>query len=113
MVYLTELTQGYNHKPNPDAPVWDLEFHDYSKKWRALGRRGGWWKCRDGEDATDVERECELCHDEKKIKADRKSAVSVMPVRERYLKYPKLSKSLNDWDMYLTKLQYAKCIEAS
>lgn len=65
MVHLTELTQGYEHKLNPDAPVWDLQYHDYNKKWKAMGRRGGWWKCRDGERATDVERDCELCHDPK------------------------------------------------
>ena len=64
-VYLTELAQGYNHKPNPDVPVWDLYFHDYSKKWKVIHRRGGWWKCRDGKDASELERACELCHAEK------------------------------------------------
>ena len=63
MVYLTELTQGFSHKPNPDAPVWDLNYHDYDKKWRMLGRRGGWWKCRADEAAAKVEKDCELCHD--------------------------------------------------
>jgi hypothetical protein len=78
MAYLTELTQGYNHKPNPDAPAWDLQFHDYSKKWRAIGRRGGWWKCRDGEDATEVERNCDLCHDSK-AEDEKKTAVCATP----------------------------------
>ena len=65
MLYLDELSQGYNHKPNPDEPVWDLQFHEYSSKWRELGRRGGWWKCRDGKGATDVERDCHVCHNER------------------------------------------------
>jgi len=77
MVYLTELTQGYNHKLNPDAPAWNLQFHDYSKKWRALGRRGGWWKCRDGEHATDEERDCQLCNNEKEREKDEVSATPV------------------------------------
>ena len=63
-VYLTELNQGYTHKPNPEAKDWDLHFHEYNKKWKAAGRRGGWWKCRDGDDAPDVERDCVLCHSE-------------------------------------------------
>jgi hypothetical protein len=84
-VYLTEVAQGYNHKPNPDASVWDLQFHDYSKKWRAISRRGGWWKCRDDKDASEVERACELCHDEK-IKGE--DEVSGTPSLEDVCKTP-------------------------
>jgi hypothetical protein len=76
MVYLDELSQGYTHKPNPDEPAWDLQFHEYSSKWRALGKRGGWWKCRNGEDATEVERDCHICHSET-VAADRISDVRV------------------------------------
>lgn len=65
MVRLEEILQGYGHKPNPDEPFWDFQFHEYSSKWRTIGKRGGWWKCRDGEDATDVERECRICHSER------------------------------------------------
>jgi hypothetical protein len=64
MVKLEEILQGYSHKPNPDQPFWDLHFHEYSSKWRAISKRGGWWKCRDGEDATDVEGDCHICHNE-------------------------------------------------
>ena len=54
MVTLDEVSQGYSHKASPDEPEWDLYFHEYHSKWRAVGRRGGWWKCRDGVHAPQV-----------------------------------------------------------
>jgi hypothetical protein len=74
MVYLEEIGQGHGHRPNPDVPEWNLHFHDYSSRWRAIGKRGGWWKCRDGEDATDVERDCQVCHN-KMIEGERDADV--------------------------------------
>lgn len=74
MVFLTEINQGYTHKLGPDVVEWDLEFHDDAKKWRAIGKRGGWWKCRSGKDASDVEKQCSLCHSDEKKEA----AVSVV-----------------------------------
>lgn len=50
-----------------DRVRWDKEYHEPSKEWRSAGRHGGWWKCRRGDEHTDVhipqvERECKLCH---------------------------------------------------
>ena len=80
MLYLDELSKGYNHKPNPDEQAWDLQFHEYSRKWR-----GGWWKCRDGEDATDVERNCHVCHNER-VEAARVTEVCATSKSEEFWK---------------------------
>jgi len=69
-VKLDEISQDYNHRPNPDKKQWDLEFHDdqhprWDTRWKKqFGRSGGWWKCRNinTPDASAVERECDLCH---------------------------------------------------
>lgn len=52
---------------NQDRRVWDKEFHEPTEEWKAIGRRGGWWKCRtgncDGEaNVPMVESNCRLCH---------------------------------------------------
>jgi hypothetical protein len=59
-----EMERGFNYGGRTPAgkPVWDKEYHDEHPKWRAMGRRHGWWKCRSGPDATEPERTCELCH---------------------------------------------------
>jgi hypothetical protein len=62
MIQLTEMTQGYIHASYPEKPAWDLHFHENSNIWKAIGRTGGWWHCRSGEDATDVEKKCDVCH---------------------------------------------------
>ena len=62
LVTMDEINNGYSHKPNPDQPFWDLQFHEYSSRWATLGKRGGWWKCREGEDATEAELNCDVCH---------------------------------------------------
>jgi hypothetical protein len=62
MVKLQEIQDGFNHKPNPDQPLWDLQFHEESIRWKVIGKKGGWWKCRDGDDATNAEKQCQLCH---------------------------------------------------
>jgi hypothetical protein len=48
-------------------PAWKMEYHDPSPEWRAVGRSGGWWKCRiepeDGEsNVPSVEKNCRVCH---------------------------------------------------
>lgn len=49
-------------KSDPKA-VWDKQQHDADNKWVLLGReKGGWWKCRAGSDAIEVERQCRQCH---------------------------------------------------
>ncbi|KAM3077161.1 hypothetical protein ACMFMG_003373 [Clarireedia jacksonii] len=64
-VRLSEIEQGYTHLPNPDKPIWNFEFHDDNEKWKEIGRykgKGGWWKCRNGENATAAEKSCKVCH---------------------------------------------------
>jgi hypothetical protein len=51
---------GFRDKP------WDLEYHEPTPEWRAVGRYGGWWRCRtnpnDGDPyAPQVERNCAVC----------------------------------------------------
>jgi hypothetical protein len=64
-VKLDEMQKGLIS--NPDAKKdWDKEYHDPSNEWRAVGRIGGWWKCRIGEDGINssvpnVERYCPVC----------------------------------------------------
>ncbi|KAL7627635.1 hypothetical protein AAE478_001828 [Parahypoxylon ruwenzoriense] len=49
-------------------PVWDKQWHEPSPKWQFSHRRekGGWWKCRSGPDAPEVERQCRRCHGDAK-----------------------------------------------
>lgn len=61
-VRLDEISQGYSHRQNPDRKEWDLQFHEPHDKWKQVGRKGGWWKCRDGPNAQPVEQDCRLCH---------------------------------------------------
>lgn len=48
-----------------DRPRWDLEWHEAGPEWAAAGRREGWWRCRSGPEAPDVERRCQVCHGER------------------------------------------------
>ena len=45
-----------------------------SRSRRVIDKRGGWWKCRDGEDAKDIERDCQVCHN-KMIEGERNADV--------------------------------------
>jgi hypothetical protein len=73
LVLQDERLQGYTHRPDPDKPEWNLEYHDPAPEWRAMGRRGGWWKCRNTIDAPMVERMCQLCHRDRTV--DEKATV--------------------------------------
>lgn len=64
LVLLYEIEQGYSHRENPERALWNLEFHDNHEKWKEIGRsggKGGWWKCRNGPEATTAERSCRGC----------------------------------------------------
>ncbi|KAI1775221.1 hypothetical protein F4818DRAFT_42433 [Hypoxylon cercidicola] len=43
---------------------WDKNWHEPNMKWPHEFQRlkGGWWKCRSGPEAPDVERQCSLCN---------------------------------------------------
>jgi hypothetical protein len=72
-VRLSEIEQGYSHLPNPDRPIWNFEFHNDNEKWKEIGRykgKGGWWKCRNGENATAAEKSCKVCHTDEAIARD-------------------------------------------
>ncbi|TAQ91048.1 hypothetical protein B7494_g588 [Chlorociboria aeruginascens] len=70
----------------PDAR--NKEFHDYHPKWQAVGRRGGWWKCKKTLDAPAVERNCKVCHreeeeDEDKVEVAEEQKIDMMRVRKK------------------------------
>ncbi|KAL2200436.1 hypothetical protein P885DRAFT_27893 [Corynascus similis CBS 632.67] len=48
----------------PNRHAWNKHYHEPDDAWpNALQRRrGGWWACRSGRDATPAERSCKLCH---------------------------------------------------
>lgn len=60
----SEMEEGYGHKPNPDKKEFDMEYHERDRKWFKAGhpRGEGWWKCRNGPDASMAERMCSKCH---------------------------------------------------
>ncbi|ESZ95685.1 hypothetical protein SBOR_3905 [Sclerotinia borealis F-4128] len=63
-VCLVEIEQGYTHNEDPARHFWNLEYHDHHEKWKQIGRiagQGGWWKCKNGLDATYAERSCRVC----------------------------------------------------
>jgi hypothetical protein len=82
-----EIERGFKHTGVQDSTqqVWDKEYHDEHPKWRVIGRRHGWWKCRTGPHASDPERTCELCHKpkpaEEPVIAERENAGSVSDQR--------------------------------
>jgi hypothetical protein len=57
---------NYTLKDDEKEQKWDKEFHEPTREWVAVGRYGGWWKCRSGFDTKEPiskpERECRLCH---------------------------------------------------
>lgn len=66
LVALEEKTQEQQAlSQDPAKPRWDLEWHEGNAEWTAAGRREGWWKCRSGPDAPEVERNCQVCHRKK------------------------------------------------
>lgn len=63
---------------DPNRVSWDKEYHEPSREWRAVGRRGGWWKCRSGNEQINVhipqvEKDCKLCHRPKTQEKDREA----------------------------------------
>jgi hypothetical protein len=55
---------------NADRKTWDKEWHEATPEWRAVGRYGGWWRCRSGledgqENVPSPEKNCKVCHREK------------------------------------------------
>jgi hypothetical protein len=62
IIILDEMEMGFNHRPDPSKPMWDLEFHEKHPKWREIGRREGWWKCRSGLNASAVEKQCKYVY---------------------------------------------------
>ncbi|KAI6716577.1 hypothetical protein JHW43_000836 [Diplocarpon mali] len=54
--------EDYESGRMPLKIPWDKYFHEEHPKWAAAGYpRGGWFKCRDGPDASPVERSCKSC----------------------------------------------------
>jgi hypothetical protein len=63
IIIYEEMERGFIHGGGRSTkPLWDKEYHDEHPKWRTIGRRHGWWKCRSGPHASEPERTCELCH---------------------------------------------------
>ncbi|KAF4636382.1 hypothetical protein G7Y89_g1693 [Cudoniella acicularis] len=62
LVLVEETEKGFGH--NLGKPIWKLHFHEKSPHWSTPHARrwGGWWKCRSGEGAPQVERNCIHCH---------------------------------------------------
>ncbi|KAL2159872.1 hypothetical protein VTH06DRAFT_2005 [Thermothelomyces fergusii] len=67
----------------PNRHAWKKQYHEPSDAWpNALRRkRGGWWACRSGPDASPAERSCKLCH---QSAASPQGQVSTRTAREQY-----------------------------
>jgi len=66
IVRIDEIEQGII-KDSTEQSKWDKEYHENTAEWRAIGRRGGWWKCRTGKGPADKhvpqqEIMCKICH---------------------------------------------------
>lgn len=66
IVYLIQSGRDYKFTiPGvvQQKPVENKQYHPYDVKWKYLhDERQGWWKCRNGPDATDHELTCQICH---------------------------------------------------
>lgn len=91
VVRYSEIEQGRIR--DPDRLDWDKQFHEPTREWRAVGRYGGWWKCRSGklageEDIPIMEKECKLCHraptreEEKRTERRRKQAAQKVEIHK-------------------------------
>jgi hypothetical protein len=74
-VRLCHMMEGTEKDEEPD-PQWQKEYHDSTPEWRAVGRHGGWWKCRIGSEESNpgvlaVERNCQVCHKRRANMANR------------------------------------------
>lgn len=74
MMYLVESKRDYNfnipgvvqQKPTPS-----LEYHPPHTRWKSMNINcQGWWKCRDGPDASQVELSCNICHKTRVVEKD-------------------------------------------
>jgi hypothetical protein len=67
-VKLDEIKQGLAN--DPTAKPWNKEYHEPTRAWRAVGRYGGWWRCRTGREeggkaVPQIEKACRICHGRK------------------------------------------------
>jgi hypothetical protein len=96
IIICEETERGFNHSGRNQLgkPVWDKEYHDEHPKWRTIGRRHGWWKCRSGPHASEPERTCELCHTPRPTEIEKETATAAgpgtVPIIDR-------KKELTDW----------------
>jgi hypothetical protein len=91
IVICEEMERGFIHGGSRSTkPLWDKEYHDEHPKWRTIGRRHGWWKCRSGPHASEAERTCELCHKPKPSEDPTSATPGTVPIADR-------KKELTDW----------------
>lgn len=65
LITLRDLQEAMRQEERLEVTkTWAKEWHDPNPGWPHphWRERGGWWKCREGTDATQAERQCRVCH---------------------------------------------------
>ncbi|KAK2067601.1 hypothetical protein P8C59_001325 [Phyllachora maydis] len=88
-------------------PVWDKNYHDEHPDWPTeTQRQGGWWRCRSGDDASKMERECTACHSAQSATARGKkpaAATATVTAKEKYERFSAIIEVYTRREMELDK----------
>ncbi|KAI1075614.1 hypothetical protein F5B20DRAFT_381422 [Whalleya microplaca] len=94
---LTHSMETWDAREMARKPEWDKQWHEPDPRWPYTKRQkhGGWWKCRGGPDAPNIERACLLCHSQQQQNMASKATAKLNP-RETYNRIFKLISNAMD-----------------